>query len=246
MKRTLCILLGVSLLTGPTASAARAESPEKEPGLSTVATRSSKLAFLMSLVVPGLGEFYYGARKRAIVFLAVEAGSWTTYSSWLHKGRSIERDFRSYADVHWSEKKYQDWKRWDDTTSPLFYIQTENLPSKAADTQQYYELIGKYDQFVFGWDDGKDAQGRLVGTDYSVHPSKVTSANRLGYEGERNRSNRYLKRATGILGLVVVNHLVSAVDASIHARGRNARLWVGADVIGASEPVPAVRVNLDF
>ena len=208
--------------------------------------RSSKLAFLMSLIVPGLGELYYGAEKRGIAFLAVEAGSWATYASWLHKGRTIERDFRAFADGpngHWSESRY---RAWDANTPQSFYIRTEHLPTKQQDTQQYYELIGKYDQFVFGWDDGKDAQGKSVGTDYSIHPSKVTSANRLSYEIERNRSNRYLKRATGILGLVLVNHIASAVDASVHARGQKVRLWVDADVIGSTEPVPAMLLKVRF
>ncbi len=243
MRCAVSILLVIVLVTGPLASRGLAETPEKASALSEVIGRSSKLAFLMSLVVPGLGELYYGAEKRGIAFLAVEAGSWTTYASWLHRGRTIERGFRAFADQHWSESSY---RAWDTNTPQSFYIRTEHLPTKQEDTQQYYELIGKYDQFVFGWDDGKDAQGKLVGTDYSIHPSKVISANRLYYEGERNRSNRYLKRATGILGLVVVNHLASAVDASIHARGQHARLWVDADVIGSTEPVPAMLLNVRF
>lgn len=243
MRCAISILLTVVLAAGSPAPAYAgvAEVPEKTTASPGEVGRSSKLAFLMSLVVPGLGEFFYGAEKRGAAFLAVEAGTWVTYASWSGKGRSIERDFRAFADLHWSEGRYQ---AWDANTPQSFYIRTERLPTKKEDIQQYYELIGKYDQFVFGWDDGKDAQGRLAGTDYTIHPSKVTSANRLGYEVERNRSNRYFKRASRILGLVVVNHLASAVDASIHARGQNARLWVDAGLVGRE--VPAMMLNVRF
>jgi len=243
MRRAFVILLALVVTLAP--SRARAEAGEEKEALSGEAGRSSKIAFLMSLILPGLGEFYYGAEKRGAAFLAVEAGTWIAYASWYNRGRSIERDFRRFADLHWSEAAY---RRWDQNTPESFYMRTERLPSKQEDIQQYYELIGKYNQFVFGWDDGRDAQGRPVGTNYSIHPGNVTSANRLGYEGERNRSNRYFKRSSRILGVVVVNHLVSAIDASVHARSRNARLWVDADVIGGlvPAPIPAMRINVKF
>jgi hypothetical protein len=241
MKYIIVIPLVIGLATGPLSSRAAAEEGEPAGKVG----RSSKLAFLMSLIVPGLGELYYGAEKRGIAFMAAEAGMWVTYASWNNRGSSIERDFRSFADLHWSEARYQNWDR---NTPESFYMRTERLPSKQMDIQQYYELIGKYDQFVFGWDDGKDAQGRPVGTDYSIHPRNVTSANRLSYEVERNRSNRYFKRSSRILGLVVVNHLVSAIDASVHARDAKVRLWVDADMIedAASNPVPTMRLNVRF
>ncbi len=239
MRRAAAVLLAITVGVGPLSSRAEAEEGA-QPGK---IGRSSKLAFLMSLVVPGLGELYYGAEKRGMAFLAAEAGLWVTYASWYNRGRSIERDFRGFADQHWSEARYQNWDR---NTPESFYMRTERLPSRQTDIQQYYELIGKYDQFVFGWDDGRDAQGRPVGTDYSIHPRNVTSPNRLAYEVERNRSNRYFKRSSRILGLVVVNHLVSAIDASVHARGREARFWVDADLIGLPDPAPAMRLNMRF
>ena len=241
MRRAVAVLLAIAVGMGPFASRARAEEEgSPQPG---EAGRSSKLAFLMSLIVPGLGEFYYGAEKRGAVFLAVEAGTWVAYASWYNRGCSIERDFRRFADLHWSEEGY---RRWDQNTPESFYMRTERLPSKQEDIQQYYELIGKYDQFVFGWDDGRDPQGRPAGTDYSIHPRNVTSPNRLAYEIDRDRSNRYFKRSSRILGVVVVNHLVSAIDASVHARGRKARLWVDADVIEAPDPAPALRIKVRF
>lgn len=236
-------------VAGPFASQALAEGPNeggKEPSKVEAIDKSSKIAFAMSLILPGLGELYYGAEKRGAAFLAVEVGTWITYAHWSNNGQSIERDFRSFADRHWDESRFRDW---DNDPLSANYVRAETLPSKQEDIQQYYELIGKYNQFVFGWDDGKDPEGR-VGQEipYDVDPGQVLSANRLNYETERNRSNRYFKRSSRILGLVVFNHVVSAIDASIHARGLGARLWVDTALIGGggADPVPAFRVNLGF
>ena len=67
----------------------------------------------------------------------------------------------SFANDHWSEDDYIDWliKEYgiDSDTAGFFdedynwtYL-SHRLPDKK--TQQYYEMIGKYEQFSEGWDD---------------------------------------------------------------------------------------------
>ena len=63
-----------------------------------------------------------------------------------------------------------------------------------VDTQQYYEVIGKYDQFVYGWDDTKDLT-------LDTNNDQVQSTLRLDYEDQRNESNKLLKRASVVVGL---------------------------------------------
>ena len=72
---------------------------------------------------------------------------------------------------------------------------TETLPCKRAqdgchtvDTQQYYEMIGKYDQFVFGWSDVRD-----VG--FETGNGDVESSRRIDYEDRRNESNKTAQNA---------------------------------------------------
>ena len=226
-------------------SAASQDSTDEQPHGGSV-RRSSKLAFLMSLVLPGLGELYYGAEKTGAAFMAVEAGAGITFARWNSKGDSIERQFRDFADLHWHE---EDYRQLDLNTPQGFYHRGETLPPKQEDAQQYYELIGKYNQFVFGWDDATDGQGRVgMGIPFTVHPSQIRSTNRDSYEDERTRSNRYLKRSSRILGLVVANHLVSAVNASIHARGLQDRIWMDAGVRDEAGPGPGMgmRLNVAF
>ena len=51
------------------------------------------------------------------------------------------------------------------------------------------------------------------------------SERRLRYEGDRDESNRFLKRASTISGVILINHVISAIDAARVARARAA----GAD-----------------
>ena len=68
--------------------------------------KSPKLAFAMSLVVPGLGELYAGEPKRAAVFLGIEALTWFNYLRWRSKGNDLKAEFRAFADQNWDETRY--------------------------------------------------------------------------------------------------------------------------------------------
>lgn len=173
------------------------------------AEKSPKTAFFLSLLVPGLGELYAGAKMRAVGFMGAEALIWTAYVSWQGKGNDIKAEFRGYADLHWQEARYSAWRDWN-KIQPEPYHETHALPSKSGDTQQYYELIGKYHQFVYGWDD--------VTADFSTDNKNVPSSRRQDYETRRNDSNKYLKRASVVTGLAVLNHIASAIHASAYTR----------------------------
>ena len=49
---------------------------------STFQTKSPAKALLLSLVVPGLGQFYNGSRLKAVGFLGVEISTWVLYGKW--------------------------------------------------------------------------------------------------------------------------------------------------------------------
>ena len=217
-------------------------------------SKSSKLAFLLSLAVPGLGEFYAGAKKRGAAFMAVEAFTWISYARWRSKGNDLKAEFRRFADQNWDETRYRQWQEYNRAHgSP--YHETETLPCKEedldiagcerVDTQQYYEMIGKYDQFVFGWSDVRDAS-------FEVPNSQVQSGVREGYEDQRNESNKLLKRGSVVLGLAVLSRITSAIHASACTRSLNAeaspgRLSVGFSPMDArGRPAPAVALNARF
>ena len=79
-------------------------------------------------------------------------------------------------------------------------------------TQQYYELIGKYSEFKYGWDTyvGKD------GTRYGDDGDDVTyiPQQMKTYADNRGKANDYYYTASLMTGLAVVNHILSALDGA--------------------------------
>ena len=205
MRPITIVLLVLALLPTAPAQAETAAS----------AAKSSRLAFFLSLADPGLRELYTGATKRGIGFMAAEALTWITYIHWRDKGNDLKADFREFADQHWDEGRYRAWQAYNASLG-YPYTETEILPIKAEDAQQYYEMIGKYAQFVFGWD---DVTAELT-TEFET--MRGLSERRLAYEVKRNESNKYLKRASVVVGLAVLNRVVSAIHASVHARSLQA------------------------
>jgi len=207
MRYLTVTLLLTSLLIGP------ASAQEKSP----------KTAFFLSLLVPGLGELYSGAKWRAAGFMASEGLTWLAYFSWRSKGNDLKADFRLFADQHWNVSRYHAWQAYNQA-QPVSqqYYETEHLPDKATDTQQYYELIGKYAQFIYGWDD--------VTVPFTTANMSVHSDLQQDYEGQRNHSNKYLKRASTIVGVAVLNRIASAIHASaytnIHNASSNTSVWL--------------------
>lgn len=182
---------------------------------SSAEAKSPRKAFFLSLLLPGLGELYAGAKYRAAGFMATEAITWVAYTHWRSSGTSLRDEFRAYADRNWNEARYRQWQAFN-TSLPADqqWQETETLPSKQQDEQQYYELIGKYDQFIFGWSDVADEP-------LSVNNQSVVSPLQSDYEILRNDSNQPLKRASVVIGLTVVNRIISAIHASTYTKLRN-------------------------
>ena len=65
--------------------------PEPAPMPRTEARKgkSSKRAFLLSALVPGLGEWYAGSKKRGLAFLGAEAALMGMWVAWKGKGNDI-------------------------------------------------------------------------------------------------------------------------------------------------------------
>jgi hypothetical protein len=209
--------------------------------------KSSRKAFFLSLLLPGLGETYVGS-KRNIIFFGVEAFAWWMYATNTKKGNDIEDDYQSFADKNWhydditdaNQYNYWEWLKKaysipDSINSRDFskidkFIETKtssssgggsvhNLPS--TKTQQYYEMTGKYDQFVFGWSDiddntkdGVPINPNLSSNGYNLATDSVNSPMRTKYMNMRGDSNDKLKAGQTGLQLMMINRIVSAVDAA--------------------------------
>lgn len=176
--------------------------------------KSLKRAFAYSLIVPGSGQFYAGSKIKTALFFGLDVTLWALYFNYRGKGKDKEDEYQLFADGHWSEDEYIDWlwreyripsdrdKYWNGTDS--VYL-SHHLPDTKTD--QYYEMIGKYEQFSGGW------------VDYDT--TKNFSVYRDAYLDKRRESNDLLNKATYSAMFSLANHILSAFDAAIAVKKYN-------------------------
>ena len=78
--------------------------------------------------------------------------------------------------------------------------------------QQYYEMIGKYMQFIHGWDQ--------TDISASTYMDQLTSQ-MTWYAGERGKANDFYNIASTTATILVLNHVLSAADAAWSAHSHN-------------------------
>ncbi|UCE65044.1 MAG: hypothetical protein JSU85_09180 [Candidatus Zixiibacteriota bacterium] len=179
-------------------------------------------AFMMSLAVPGLGEYYVGQKIKAGSFFAADVILWTGYFIYRNKGKDKEEEYQQYADEHYLWNTYIQW--WDSPAVPdsIKLTYSHSMPWDSTANQpifnhEYYENIGKYDQFQVGWDD--------IGTNFPPPPipggTSVISGHRAFYLNLRKKSNDYFTTASTVAMISIANHIISAFDAAIATKKFN-------------------------
>jgi len=128
--------------------------------------------------------------------------------------------------------------------------------------QQYYELIGKYFQYAPGWDDyvtlTMDDRATWIDGNGQFIPSIEPEAGRPGdskanvsdrfyqYADDHADANTYLRRASRITTLLVVNHVLAAIDAAISARIHNRRVQLRWGLIEDIQGKTYIAPQLSF
>jgi hypothetical protein len=196
--------------------------------------KSPGKAFVLSALVPGLGQYYYGSKFKAAIFFAADVAAWTMQFTYHADGNRRTNAFNAFNDTHWSRTAYETYLNYgygktSDTSLAGYTEVSHHLPS--TKTQQYYEMTGKYDQFSWGWNDayrpngsgGRDNLGNWPDThqpypqDSSIRvidrSSAPISANRDAYEEMRYQANRKFKQATAMIMVSIANRVLSAFEA---------------------------------
>ena len=167
--------------------------------------------------------------------------SGTTYAIW-KTGAPPPAGVRDPWDyVNWNELNRME-QAVSGTSQGSFYSHT--LPVHGD--QQYYEEIGKYEQFNSGWDDVNPN----LPPDYATIKANE-SANGVSYTYQRAQANAFYTKAATMVTVALVNHLVSAVDAAISAGAYNraVRAEVGVQTVpyGAGYvQVPVMKIAISF
>lgn len=192
------------------------------PALSGSRRKRTIISVLCSAILPGLGELYLyretrdkGILARVPFFMAAEGYLWYGYAHNHSKGKDLKQDYMDYADEHWSLDRFLeqhpccdglggcvDWQEYNEECigDYFFFLYTPH----EMDEEEYYENIGKYDAFVFGWDD------------WDSQPDNWTP-HRTYYWSLRDESDKYLLRADRHIMLLIVNRVVSMIDAGLLA-----------------------------
>lgn len=216
-------------------------SMQLETATGMAGKKSVGKAVLFSALLPGAGEFYAGCYYKAAAFITVEAISWLAYFNYKDKGQEIEDEFHNYADTHWRENIYWDWvyhlgvKNGANVTKGDLVSLREYERGRFSHglhidkDQQYYEMIGKYDQFNAGWDDSRydmaNPEEYFQKYDpFSARDYSLRTENRLFYETRRDESNKNFKNATTSATIALLNHVLSAADAALTVHFQNRKL----------------------
>ncbi|MBD3183598.1 hypothetical protein GF312_14995 [Candidatus Poribacteria bacterium] len=173
--------------------------------------KSPAKAFLFSAVVPGTGELYSKA-KRGIIFMAAEVALWVTYFVMNGQAEDLKADYVAYVDEHivfeddspvystetWTLEDYEHATQSDN----WHYVYTENNGQPLTRVGKYY------------W---KDLPEEKIDAPGGISLSESESQYRIEAFNKRTDMNDKFKQSKVFIGLVVINHIVSAIDARIAA-----------------------------
>ena len=114
---------------------------------------------------------------------------------------------------------------------------THQLPNGG---QQYYELIGKYDQYSKGWDQSNP------NTWYTDLPSQL-----FWYAHQRGLANEYYSTGSTAVVFIYINHILSVIDAiwSVHRHNNEIAMNFRFDqhvLVNKIEYVPTLHLAINF
>ncbi|HMQ79255.1 MAG TPA: hypothetical protein PKD94_06780 [Ignavibacteria bacterium] len=191
--------------------------------------KSVGLGVLLSAVIPGAGEFYGGNYLKAGIFFGVEVLAWATFAYFESKGNKKEEEYQAYADQYWDVRTYARWLKNEgfsesggiDPDEPnrdvlreqIMVCERANFSHTMPEygSQQYYELIGKYQNFQAGWTNLEHVPTKAAGPyNYQTYHDPVFT----NYAADRQKANDFFDYAKIGPITAIVNHILSAADAA--------------------------------
>ncbi len=162
--------------------------------------KSKGRAFLQSLILPGWGQYYARSHTMLKVFVASEVVLWGTYAGFTAWSNWLEDDYRTFAVTHAGVDL--------DGKSAGYFVDIGNFIDIAEYNQAQLRdrdlsaLYPESEEFFWRWD---------------------SEANRRRFEDLRIRSDRASNRADLTVAMILVNHLVSAIQATLAVHHYNQR-----------------------
>ena len=182
--------------------------------------KSVSRAMLYSALLPGLGEHYVGNRKKARYFFAVEAISWLGFLSYHTYGKWREDDYINFA----CERSG---------------AQLEDKDDLFRDWVGFYDDIDQFNEY------GRvqDRERPYLVDNESNHWRWSSPADKSAYREIKNSSREAFRHRDFTVGLMILNRIVSVIDA-VHDARKSRRLFGDATPSADSERF-GYRLDID-
>lgn len=150
---------------------------------------SMRKAMLLSLVVPGTGQYYAGSKFKGQVFMGVELAIWGGFFGYRIYGGWKEDEYKNYASAHagldntGKDEQFYDWVGFYNSRDEFNELGRIYYPERAylPDTREYY------------WQWGSDEE-------------------RVRFKDLKDAAKRAFRNSTFVLGLAILNRVVAGID----------------------------------
>ena len=201
----------ISALGTQTLPTEQSETPViegRQDALKLELTKSPTKAFLYSALVPGSGQLYIGA-KRGYLQIAAEVGLLTTYFITRGNAQNLREDYREHVRQHVifeGPTKFDDWDPIEDFEHATLFDNWHNVYTD--NNGEPLERVGKW-----YWADRKAFKDE----ERKIHDSPQR---KVAFELRMDANDKF-QLAKTFLGIAILNHVVSAIDARITAKSYN-------------------------
>ncbi len=173
--------------------------------------RTKRFSIRCRLILPGAGQLYTGA-KRGYLYAAAEVGLLTTYFILRHTAANTRDDYRALVRKNVIFDGLGSFDDWDPVEDFEHATQYENW-NHVYDSEATRARTGEW-----YWADLDPALKDEKDIDI---PVGSRSKLRLEAFDLREKANNTFERARTLLGLVILNHAISAVEARITTKRSN-------------------------
>jgi hypothetical protein len=160
--------------------------------------KSVTLAVVYSLLLPGMGELYVGDYSTGRYLTAAEGALWLTYASFELYGTWVRDDARRFA-------------------------VTNAGVNLAGQSSQFFVDIGNYNN-VYQYNERKlqeRQEEKLYNPNSTYSWSWNTDGDRQKYRSHRISSDQAFNSTQFVVGAIIANHIVSAINAARLAISHN-------------------------